>query len=161
MVILAAADRAVGEVGLAYSRDGMWRDEGASGKFKAGMRVPPTADFATGEGASRYWSGVYDGTNWTLVLAVPDRKQVRTAELRRYDLAALVWLNGRVRFLVASGDPYEWNAPRTTLYLVRPDGYIAFRCDADPGCLPDVDRLTGWLIENFGASLSARTVSPA
>ena len=46
---MAAADRAVGEVGLAYNRDRMWRDEGSSGKFKAGMRVPPTADFATGD----------------------------------------------------------------------------------------------------------------
>ena len=113
------------------------------------------------EGGSRHWSGLYDGTNWTLVLAVPDRKQVRTAELRRYDLAALVWLNGRVRFLVASGDAYVWNAPRPTLYVVRPDGYIAFRCDADPGYLPDVDRLTDWLMDNFGASLSAQTVGPA
>lgn len=150
---MAAADRMVGEVGLAYSRDGMWRDEAHSGTIRAGMRVPPTADFASGEGASRSWSGLYDGFNWTVVLAVPDRTSIRTADIRRIDLAALVWLNGRVRIIVAAGDAFAWNAPRPTLYVVRPDGYIAFRCDADPGQLPDVGRLTAWLIDNFAASL--------
>jgi hypothetical protein len=89
------------------------------------------------------------------VLAVPDRKAVRTADIRRLDLAALVWLNGRVRIVVAAGDAFAWNAPRPTLYVVRPDGYIAFRCDAEPGQLPDVERLTTWLIDNFAGSLNA------
>lgn len=151
---MAAADRTVGEVGLAYGRDRMWRDEAVNGQFRAGMRVPPTADFATGEGASRHWSGVYDGVNWVLVLAVDTRTSVRTADIRRLDLAALVWLNGRVRLVVASGDAFAWNAPRPTVYLVRPDGYIAFRCDAEPGQLPDVGRLTAWLVENFAGSLA-------
>jgi 2-polyprenyl-6-methoxyphenol hydroxylase-like FAD-dependent oxidoreductase len=152
---MASADRAVGEVGLSYSRDRMWRDEAQTGAFRAGMRVPPTADFASGEGASRTWASLYDGFNWTVVLAVPDRKTVRTADIRRVDLAALVWLNGRVRIVVAAGDAFAWNAPRPTLYVVRPDGYIAFRCDAEPGQLPDVERLTAWLIDNFAGSLSA------
>jgi tetracenomycin A2 monooxygenase-dioxygenase len=151
---MATADRAVGEVDLAYTRDRMWRDEAATGRIRAGMRVPLTADFATGEGATRHWSGVYDGVNWILVLAVSDRKDVHTSELRRFDLAALVWLNARVRLVVASGDAFAWNAPRPTLYLVRPDGYVAFRCDADPGQLPDVDRLSAWLIDQFGGALA-------
>ena len=153
---MASADRAVGEVGLAYCRDRMWRDEAETGAFRAGMRVPPTADFASGEGASRPWAGLYDGFNWTVVLAVPDRKTVRTADIRQIDLAALVWLNGRVRIVVAAGDAFAWNAPRPTLYVVRPDGYIAFRCDAAPGQLPDVDRLTAWLIDNFAGALAPK-----
>lgn len=152
---MAAADRSVGEVGLSYSRDRMWRDEAQAGEMRAGMRVPPTADFASGEGAPRSWAALYDGFNWTLVLAVPDRKTVRTADIRQYDLAALVWLNGRVRLVVAAGDAFAWNAPRPTLYVVRPDGYIAFRCDAAPGRLPEVSRLTEWLIANFAGSLAA------
>jgi len=156
---MAAADRAVGEVGLAYVRDSMWRDEAVDGAVRAGMRVPPTADFASGEGAQRSWAGLYDGFNWTLVLAVPDRTALRTADIRRLDLAALVWLNGRVRLVVAAGDAFAWNAPRPTLYVVRPDGYVAFRCDADPGHLPDVNRLTAWLIETFAGSLAARRAS--
>lgn len=146
---MAAADRHVGEVGLAYTRDRMWRDEAAGGPFRAGMRVPLTADFATGEGASRFWSGLYDGIHWTLVLAVEKRTSLRTADIRKFDLAALAWLNGRVRLVVASGDAFAWNAPRPTVYMVRPDGYIAFRCDAAPGELPDVRRLADWLVENF------------
>ena len=156
--VMAAADRAVGEVGLAYSRDRMWRDEAQSGSFRAGMRVPPTADFTSGEGASRTWGSLYDGFNWTVVLAVPDRKSLRTADIRKFDLAALVWLNGRVRMVVAVGDAFTWNAPRPTLYVVRPDGYIAFRCDAEPDQLPDVERLTAWLIDNFAGSLAAKRV---
>jgi hypothetical protein len=151
---MAMADRAVGEVGLSYTRDRMWRDEAETGAFRVGMRVPPTADFASGEGASRTWASLYDGFNWTVVLAVPDRKSLRTAEIRLFDLAALVWLNGRVRLVVAAGDAFAWNAPRPTLYVVRPDGYIAFRSDAEPGQLPDVGRLTEWLIENFAGSLA-------
>jgi hypothetical protein len=152
---MAASDRAMGEVGLAYSRDRMWRDEAQTGVMRAGMRVPPTADFASGEGASRTWAGLYDGFNWTVVLAVPDRTALRTADIRRVDLAALVWLNARVRIVVAAGDAFAWNAPRPTLYVVRPDGYIAFRCDAEPGHLPDVSRLTAWLIENLAGSLAS------
>ena len=155
---MAAADRAVGEVDLAYSRDRMWRDEAQTGRFRAGMRVPPTADFASGEGASRTWASLYDGFNWTVVLAVPDRKTLRTADIRQIDLTALVWLNGRARLVVAAGDAFAWNAPRPTLYVVRPDGYIAFRSDADPGQLPEVGRLTAWLIENFAGSLAAKSV---
>ena len=153
---MAMADRAVGEVGLSYSCDRMWRDEAQTGAFRAGMRVPPTADFASGEGASRTWAGLYDGFNWTVVLAVPDRKALRTVDIRRVDLAALVWLNGRVRIVVAAGDAFAWNAPRPTLYVVRPDGYIAFRCDAEPGQPPDVNRFTEWLVENFAGSLAHR-----
>lgn len=152
---MAAADRAVGEVGLAYGRDGMWRDEAGTGLLRAGMRVPPTADFASGEGAPRSWGSLYDGFNWTVVLAVPDRKALRTAAIRQFDLAALVWLNGRVRLVVAAGDAFAWNAPRPTLYVVRPDGYVAFRCDAEPGHLPDVGRLTAWLVDTFAGSLAA------
>jgi len=155
---MASADRAVGEVGLAYCRDRMWRDEAQTGAFRAGMRVPPSADFASGEGASRPWAGLYDGFNWTVVLAVPDRKTVRTADIRRLDLAALVWLNARVRIVVAAGDAFAWNAPRPTLYVVRPDGYIAFRSDAEPGQLPDVDRLTAWLIDNFAGTLAPQSL---
>lgn len=151
---MAMADRAVGEVGLAYSRDRMWHDAAQSGVLRAGMRVPPTADFASGEGASRSWGSLYDGFNWTLVLAVPDRTALRTADIRQFDLAALVWLNGRVRLVVAAGDAFAWNAPRPTLYMVRPDGYIAFRCDAEPGSLPDVGLLTDWLIANFAGELT-------
>lgn len=154
---MATADRAVGEVGLAYARDRLWRDEAASGALRAGMRVPPTADFASGEGASRLWASLYDGFNWTVVIAVPDRKALRTTYIRSVDLAALVWLNGRVRLVVAAGDAFAWNAPRPTLYVVRPDGYIAFRCDAEPGALPDVGRLSTWLIETFAGSLVADT----
>ena len=154
---MAQADRAVGEVGLAYTRDRMLRDEAQTGVIRAGMRVPPTADFASGEGASRSWAGLYDGFNWTLVLAVPDRKALRTADIRRFDLAALVWLSGRVRLVVAAGDAFAWNAPRPTLYVVRPDGYVAFRCDADQGHLPQVERLTDWLIANFAGNLSGRS----
>lgn len=152
---MAAGDRAVGEVGLSYSRDRMWRDEAASGTLRAGMRVPPTADLASGEGAPRPWAGLYDGFNWTVVIAVPDRTALRTEDIRRFDLAALVWLNGRVRLVVAAGDAFAWNAPRPTLYVVRPDGYIAFRCDAEEGRLPDVARLTAWLIDNFAGGLAA------
>ena len=152
---MGAADRAVGEVGLAYSQDRMWRDEAQSGTLRAGMRVPPTADFASGEGASRSWASLYDGFNWTVVVAVPDRKALRTDYIRKVDLAALVWLNGRARLVVAAGDAFAWNAPRPTLYMVRPDGYVAFRCDAGPGELPDVSRLTSWLIDNFAGSLAA------
>jgi hypothetical protein len=149
-----AAERAMGEVSLAYSCDRMWRDEAQTGAFQAGMRVPPTADFASGEGASRTWASLYDGFNWTVVLAVPDRTGLRTADIRRIDLTALVWLNGRIRLVVAAGDAFAWNAPRPTLYVVRPDGYIAFRCDAEPGQFPDVDRLTAWLVDNFAGSLA-------
>jgi 2-polyprenyl-6-methoxyphenol hydroxylase-like FAD-dependent oxidoreductase len=151
---MAAADRAVGEVDVGYSRDRMWRDEAKTGVFRAGMRVPPTADFASGEGASRTWASLYDGFNWTVVIAVPDRTTLRTADIRQFDLAALVWLNGRVRLVSAVGDAFAWNAPRPTLYVIRPDGYIAFRCDADPGSLPDVKRLTAWLVNSFASSLA-------
>lgn len=151
------AERAMGEVSLAYSCDRMWRDEAQTGAFQAGMRVPPTADFASGDGASRTWASLYDGFNWTVVLAVPDRKALRTADIRRIDLTALVWLNGRIRLVVAAGDAFAWNAPRPTLYVVRPDGYIAFRCDAEPGQFPDVDRLTAWLVDNFAGSLAAQS----
>ena len=151
---MGAADRAVGEVGLAYSRDRMWRDEAQSGTLRAGMRVPPTADFASGEGAPRSWAGLYDGFNWTVVVAVPDRKALRTAYIRKVDLAALVWFNGRARLVVAAGDAFAWNAPRPTLYVVRPDGYVAFRCDAAPDELPDASRLTLWLIDNFAGNLA-------
>lgn len=153
MSAMAAADRAGSEVNLSYSRDRMWCDEAATGELRAGMRVPPTADFASGEGASRPWASLYDGFNWILVLAVADRTAVRTAYIRQLDLAALVWLNARVRLVLAVGDAFAWNAPRPTLYMVRPDGYIAFRCDAQPGQLPDVGRLSAWLIENFAGSL--------
>lgn len=156
---MAAADRAVGEVGLSYSRDRMWRDEVEGGTLRAGMRVPPTADFASGEGASRSWASLYDGFNWTLVLAVPDRTALRTADIRHYDLAALVWLNGRVRLVVAAGDAFAWNAPRPTLYVVRPDGYVAFRCDAAPGGLPPVERLTDWLVDCFAGPLACGRTS--
>jgi hypothetical protein len=132
----------------------MWRDEARTGSFTAGMRVPPTADFSCGEGAPRPWSGIYDGFNWTVVLAVPDRKSVRSADIRQIDLAALVWLNARVRIVVAAGDAFSWNAPRPTLYVIRPDGYIAFRCDAAPGQLPEVERLAAWLGETFGGELT-------
>ena len=89
------------------------------------------------------------------MIAVPDRKALRTSYIRQVDLAALVWLNGRVRLVVAAGDVFAWNAPRPALYVVRPDGYVAFRCDAEPGELPDVSRLTSWLIDNFAGSLAA------
>jgi len=158
---MAAADRAASEVNLSYTRDRMWRDEAANGPFRAGMRMPPTADLASGEGASRPWSSLYDGFNWTLILTVPDRTAVRTTYIRQLDLAALVWLNARVRIVLAVGDAFAWNAPRPTLYMVRPDGYIAFRCDAAPGQLPDVNRLSSWLIENFAGSLMADSAAPA
>ncbi|MGA0027668.1 MAG: FAD-dependent monooxygenase [Steroidobacteraceae bacterium] len=152
--VMAAADRTVGEVALVYRQDRMWRDEARTGSFTAGMRVPPTADFSCGEGAPRPWSGIYDGFNWTVVLAIPDRKSVRAADIRQIDLAALVWLNARVRIVVAAGDAFSWNAPRPTLYVIRPDGYIAFRCDAAPGQLPEVGRLAAWLGETFGGELA-------
>lgn len=152
---MAGADRAVGEVGLAYSLDPMLLDQAEGGELRAGMRVPSTADLASGEGASRSWASLYDGFNWTVVIAVPDRKALRTAYIRQVDLAALVWLNGRVRMVVAAGDAFAWNAPRPTLYLVRPDGYVAFRTDAAPGELPDARRLTAWLIGNVAGSLIA------
>ena len=152
---MSAADRTVGEVCLAYRRDRMWRDEAVSGVMRAGMRIPPTADVSAGEGATRPWSGVYDGVNWTLLLAVPDRKTIRTADIRRLDLAALVWLNARVRLVVAVGDAFAWNAPRPTLYVVRPDGHVAFRCDAAPGEVPDVGRLVDWLTANFAVSMKS------
>ena len=151
---MAAADRSASEVDLSYTRDRMWRDEAAGGPFRAGMRMPPTADLASGEGASRSWASLYDGFNWTLILAVPDRTAVRTTYIRQLDLAALVWLNARVSIALAVGDAFAWNAPRPTLYVIRPDGYIAFRCDAAPGQLPDVNRLSDWLIENFAGSLT-------
>jgi hypothetical protein len=157
---MAAADRAASEINLSYTRDRMWRDEAESGPYRAGMRMPPTADFASGEGASRPWASVYDGFNWTLILTVPDRTAVRTAYIRQLDLAALVWLNARVRLVLAVGDAFAWNAPRPTLYVVRPDGYIAFRCDAAAGQLPDVNRLSAWLIENFAGSLRTDSVAP-
>jgi 2-polyprenyl-6-methoxyphenol hydroxylase-like FAD-dependent oxidoreductase len=153
MAGMAAADREVGEVAFVYRNDRMWRDEAESGSFRAGMRVPPLADFSGGEGAPRPWSGIYDGFNWTVVLAVPDRTAVRTGYIRQIDLAALVWLKARVRIVVAVGDAFAWNAPRPTIYLVRPDGYIAFRCDADPESLPDVRCLSTWLGDCFGAGL--------
>lgn len=159
---MAAADRAVGEVGLAYSHDRMWRDEAAAaGVLRAGMRVPATADIASGEGAPRSWASLYDGFNWTVVIAIPDRTALRTAYIREVDLTALVWLNGRVRLAVAAGDAFAWNAPRPTLYVVRPDGYVAFRCDAEPGQLPDVGRLTAWLIDSFAGPLATGKTSAA
>lgn len=151
--VMAAADRDVSEVSFVYRRDRMWRDEAAAGTLQAGMRVPPTADFSCGEGSVRPWSGVYDGFNWTVVITVPDRKALRTAYIRQVDLAALVWLNARVRIVVAVGDAFAWNAPRPTLYVIRPDGYIAFRCDAEAGQLPEVERLSSWLATTFGGSL--------
>jgi len=149
----AVAERSTSELDLSYTRDRMWRDEAAAGPFRAGMRMPMTADFASGDGASRSWASLYDGFNWTLILAVHDRTAVRTAYIRQLDLTALVWLNARVRIALAVGDAYAWNAPRPTLYMVRPDGYIGFRCDAAPDQLPDVNRLSAWLIENFAGSL--------
>jgi len=151
---MAAADRAVGEVALAYTRDRMWSDQSATGELRAGMRVPLTADLATGEGAPRPWSSLYDGVQWTLLIAVEDRTHLRTADIRRLDLAALVWLNGRVRVVVASADAFAWNAPRPTVYLVRPDGYVAFRCDTEPGQVPEVGPLADWLIRNLAGSLA-------
>lgn len=151
--VMAAADRDVSEVSFIYGRDRMWRDEAATGTLRAGMRVPPTADFSCGEGSARLWSGIYDGFNWTVVITVPDRKAIRTAYIRQVDLAALVWLNARVRIVVAVGDAFAWNAPRPTLYVIRPDGYIAFRCDAETGQLPEVERLSTWLSDTFGGSL--------
>ncbi len=114
------------------------------------------------------WSGhflmhkccLFDGFNWTLILTVPDRTAVRTAYIRQLDLAALVWLNARVRIVLTVGDAFAWNAHRPTLYVVRPDGYIAFRCDAAAGQLPDVNRLSAWLIENFAGSLRTDSVAP-
>jgi hypothetical protein len=57
--------------------------------------------------------------------------------------------------VVAAGDALAWNAPRTTFHVVRPDGCIAFRCDANPGQLSDVGQLTVWLIDNVAGSLTA------
>jgi len=151
---MATADRTVGEVGLSYSQDRMFRDEAISGELRAGMRVPLTANFSSGEGETRSWSSIYDGFNWTIVLAVSNRTTLRTADIMRYDTAALVWLNARARIVVAVGDAFVWNAPRPTLYVVRPDGYIAFRADSDPDQLPDIDRLTSWLIDNFAGSIA-------
>jgi 2-polyprenyl-6-methoxyphenol hydroxylase-like FAD-dependent oxidoreductase len=151
--VMAAADREASEVSFVYRRDRMWRDEAQAGPFVAGMRVPPTTDFGSGEGAARHWAALYDGFHWTLVLTVPDRQAVRTAYLRQIDVAALTWLNARVRIVVAVGEAFAWTAPRPTLYVIRPDGYIAFRCDADPGQLPAVDRLSAWLADTVGPSL--------
>ncbi len=147
---MAMADRGLAEVDLAYVRDRSWRDHAVSGTFRAGMRVPPTADFGTGEGAVRPWAALYDGFNWTVVLAVPDRTAVRTSYIRHMDLATPTWLGARAWLVVAAADAFGWHAPRPTLYLVRPDGYIAFRCDAPQGELPDVRALAAWLVEFIG-----------
>ena len=84
--VMAAADRDVSEVSFIYGRDRMWRDEAATGTLRAGMRVPPTADFSCGQGSARLWFGIYDGFNWTVVITVPDRKAIRTAYIRQVDL---------------------------------------------------------------------------
>jgi 2-polyprenyl-6-methoxyphenol hydroxylase-like FAD-dependent oxidoreductase len=150
---MAAADRETGEVAFAYQHDTLWFDAGAPGALRAGMRVPLTADLSSGDGAARPWSTVYDGVHWTLLLAVPDRRAVRTRYLRQLDMVALAWLNARTRLVVAVGDAYRWNAPRPTLYVVRPDGYVAFRSDAETGSLPDIRRLADWFAQHFGADL--------
>lgn len=150
---MAAADRETGEVAFAYREDSMWFDAGAPGMLRGGMRVPLTADLSSGDGSARPWSAIYDGVNWTVILAVSDRTAVRTRYLRQLDMVALTWLNARARLVVAAGDAYRWNAPRPTLYLVRPDGYVAFRSDAEAGSLPDIPLLAAWFARHFGADL--------
>ncbi|MGA0839092.1 MAG: FAD-dependent oxidoreductase [Pseudomonadales bacterium] len=150
---IAAADRDMGEVAFAYRNDRMWFDQGEPGVIRAGMRMPPTADMSSGDGASRPWSSLYDGLNWTFVLTVSDRIQVRAAYVRQLDMVGLSWLSARSSFVLAAGEAFAWNAPRPTLYVVRPDGYVAFRLDAEPGALPDIRTLSGWLAANFEPDL--------
>jgi hypothetical protein len=70
-------------------------------------------------------------------------------------MVGLTWLNARTRFVLCVGDVFAWNAPRPTLYVIRPDGYVAFRLDADPDTLPEISTLSGWLAATFGGSLLA------
>jgi hypothetical protein len=119
------------------------------------MRMPPGADMCNGDGGPRPWSSLYDGRNWTFVLAVADRTQAQATYLRQLDMVGLTWLNARTRFVLCVGDVFAWNAPRPTLYVIRPDGYVAFRLDADPDTLPEISTLSGWLAATLGGSLLA------
>lgn len=152
---IAAADRDMGEVTFSYRNDRMWFDQAQPGVINAGMRMPPGADMCNGDGGPRPWSSLYDGRNWTFVLAVADRTQAQATYLRQLDMVGLTWLNARTRFVLCVGDVFAWNAPRPTLYVIRPDGYVAFRLDADPDTLPEISTLSGWLAATFGGSLLA------
>jgi hypothetical protein len=152
---IAAAARDMGEVSFSYRNDSMWFDQAEPSAIHAGMRMPPAADMGNGDGGPRPWSSLYDGRNWTFVLAVADRTRAHAAYLRQLDMVGLAWLNARTRFVLCVGDVFAWTAPRPTLYVIRPDGYIAFRLDADPDTLPEISVLSGWLATTFGGSLVA------
>lgn len=140
------ADRALGETSFAYTRDPALVDRAQrAGTVRAGMRVPPTADLSVGHGAPRPWSALYDGRNWTVLLVVPAREQVPSGAIETIDQIAVRRLRGRVRLVVSAGDALRWNGGRPTLYLVRPDGYVALRVDAAPGALPPAVELEAWL----------------
>ena len=144
------SDRALGETSFAYTRDPAFTDLGAAdGALRAGMRVPPLADLSAGCAASRPWSAIHDGYHWTLVVAVPSREGMRGAGIEALDALATRHLRKRVRLVVAAGEAFAWNAPRPTVYLVRPDGHVAFRCDAEAGALPSREPLAAWLGAHF------------
>ena len=143
------ADRALGEVHISYAKDPLLADHAATGRLRAGMRVPPTADLTVGFGSPRPWSALHDGFNWTAILAVASRDDLRASDVAAIDQLAVRRLRGRVRTVVAAGDAFAWNTPRPTLYLVRPDGYVAFRADAAPGEMPSTAALSAWFDRGF------------
>ncbi len=153
------ADRELGETSFAATRDPAYVDHAAnpaSGRLRAGMRVPPLADCSVGFGAPRPWCSVFDAVHWTLLLAVPSRDLIRVRDVEALDALVLPRLRGRVRTVVAAGEAFAWNAPRWTISLVRPDGVVAYREDGAPGSFPDGGRLSQWLDRFFPRSDSIR-----
>lgn len=155
------ATRDLGETSFVLARDEALVSHLASHSasltaIRAGMRVPPLADCSVGFGAPRPWCALFDAFHWTLLLAVPSRDAIRAKDVEALDSLAVSRLRGRVRTVVAAADAFAWNAPRPTVYLVRPDGIVAYCEDCAPGGIPSGARLSVWLDRFFPAADSIR-----
>jgi 2-polyprenyl-6-methoxyphenol hydroxylase-like FAD-dependent oxidoreductase len=150
----APADRELGETSFASTRDPAYvhrltrKDRG---EIRAGMRVPPLADCSVGFGAPRPWCALYDGFHWTLLLAVASRDEIHASDIAALDSVIASRLHGRLRTVVAAGDAFRWNAPYPTVYLVRPDGVVAYCEDGPLGRVPSPEGVSNWLDSFFPA----------
>gem|GEM_PF-802415 len=151
------ADRELGETSIASVRDPAYVNrvaDPALGTMHAGMRIPPLTDCSVGFGSPRPWCALCDGFHWTVLIAVASRDDVRAKHVALFDALASSRLRGRVRTIVATADAFSWNAPRPTIYLVRPDGVVAYREDCAPSGIPSPQGIAVWLDRFFRANSS-------